>query len=145
MNTDVNELLEESIRASNRTTHAVRAFVKIFLIQLSTATVVLAIYFLATISPSGSSTFLVSIAVITWLVWAISVGWTELGLSKIPLPGSGSNSEKSNSKRPDDSISNLRKEYQITTAEHKLWLEAGSPDLSAWDAKSDFAQWLASR
>lgn len=161
MNTDHNELLKESIKASNRTTHAVRAFVRFFLIQLTASTVALAIYLYSTTNPFDSNTFLIFAAAIIWVYGVIVssyAGWTELRLSEVPFLLVGSNagtpsaanisklSERRDSVRvQDESISEDAKLNLLTRAQHGLWLEADQPSLSNWDGQSDFAQWLLSR
>jgi hypothetical protein len=87
MNTDANELLKESIEASNRTTHAVRVLAKFLLIQLAATTAALVLYFLATISTDATEfPYIIAVTVLfAGTVWAIYAGWTELGLSADPL------------------------------------------------------------
>lgn len=145
MNTDANELLEESIKASNRTTHAVKVLAKFLLIQLAATTAALVLYFLAIIS--SDATELPIIIAVTVLfagtVWAIYVGWTELGLSADPLL---LNPEGPAEKSTTDTHANYPEDgpkiYKLTVAEHKLWLEAGLPRLLDWDGQSDFVDWL---
>jgi hypothetical protein len=88
--------LVDLVRAQNRTTHAVRAFVRFLFIQLSAAT--LAIFFWnigVQLSGSfectrngncGPSTFWFVVAGITWLVglvWSSVAGWDELHKSDL--------------------------------------------------------------
>ncbi len=95
---ELNALIRENIRASNRTTHAVRAFVRFLFIQLSATSLAAFIYGIASntvnagncsrygdnCSPNG---FLLFLVVIIWLggvIWSSQAGWSELEKSNVP-------------------------------------------------------------
>ena len=97
------EFLQELINAQNRTTHAVRALVRFFFIQLSALTIAGFFYSLANNSvnayacttqgtscnPNG---FFIFLAVAIWIVGIFissSIGWKELSGSNIPGEHSG--------------------------------------------------------
>jgi len=94
-NSDIQKLLQENIEASNRTTYAVRAFVRFLFIQLVGIT---AAFLLNTIASAGVDPIscaysgdncepiliLQIFAVLVWLgavFWSSIVGWRELALS----------------------------------------------------------------
>lgn len=78
---EIAHLLRENVAASNRTTRAVRAFVRFLFIQLSAATFAgLVIYF----GVASANVALVVVGLVIWLVgvlWSSSVGWEELDKS----------------------------------------------------------------
>jgi hypothetical protein len=95
---DLASLLRQSIKASNRTTHAVRAFVRFLFIQLSATTLAVFIYGLSmntvnaqkcadygdNCTPNG---FLIFLAGMVWLggvIWSSQAGWSELEKSNVP-------------------------------------------------------------
>ena len=88
--------LADLVRAQNRTTHAVRAFVRFFFIQLSAATVAIIFwnvslqlsngYECTEYGDCGSSEIWLIAAGVTWLVglvWSSAAGWDELHKSDL--------------------------------------------------------------
>jgi hypothetical protein len=87
------KLLQQSIEASNRTTHAVRAIVRFFFIQLSFLTAAFVVWQLGLAFPDPNNctafgcqpnwlvSLLVAGLVITGVLISSSVGWAELNLS----------------------------------------------------------------
>lgn len=100
-NSKIEQLLSESIAASNRTTHAVRAFVRFLFIQLVgiTGAFFLNSLALANVNPmrcavSGENCeplyfvqFLAFAVWITAVIWSSMVGWQELELSEVKKTG----------------------------------------------------------
>jgi Na+/melibiose symporter-like transporter len=86
-----NETSEYSllIQAQNRTTHAVRAFVRFLFIQLSALTLATFIFFVSfqLVNEEGApNTFLLIMGGVIWiigLVWSSTAGWSELEKSNI--------------------------------------------------------------
>jgi len=90
---NLGKLLVESIAASNRTTHAVRALVRFLFIQLSFLTAAYVVWQLGLAfpdpnncsafgcEPHGLVSFVVSALVITGVLVSSVVGWKELSLS----------------------------------------------------------------
>jgi len=86
-----NETTEYSllIKAQNRTTHAVRAFVRFLFIQLSATTLAIFLFFLSfqLVNEEGApNTLLLIMGGIIWiigLVWSSTAGWSELEKSNI--------------------------------------------------------------
>ena len=86
-----NETAEYSllIQAQNRTTHAVRAFVRFLFIQLSALTLATFLFFISfqLVNEEGApNTFLLLMGGVIWiigLVWSSSAGWSELEKSNI--------------------------------------------------------------
>ena len=86
-----NEAAEYSllIQAQNRTTHAVRAFVRFLFIQLSALTLATFLFFISfqLVDEEGApNTFLLIMGGVIWiigLVWSSTAGWSELEKSNI--------------------------------------------------------------
>ena len=97
-NSQIYKLLEKNIEATNRTTHAIRAFVRFLFLQLSFTTVAIFLYNWATSSvnplecvQSGDScepnAELILLAVVTWIIGvglSSRIGWEELVKSDVP-------------------------------------------------------------
>ena len=95
MSENTEALLKELVRSTNRTTHAVRAFVRFLFIQLSAITLALFVFNVGNlfqdssecsygICPPNELTALV--AGLIWIVgviWSSSAGWSELAQSDI--------------------------------------------------------------
>jgi hypothetical protein len=93
---DSQGLLVEVIAASNRTTRAVRAFVRFLFIQLTATTAAVFIWnlgsqfqdpsqcFAGVCEPNGPALFLAVIVWIVGVIWSSIAGWTELSYSDIP-------------------------------------------------------------
>lgn len=89
--------IDDLIRAQNRTTHAVRAFVRFLFIQLTGITFAIFLWNISTafIDPQkcieygtncAGNTFLQFLAVVVWIasvVWSSQAGWDELAKSNI--------------------------------------------------------------
>lgn len=77
------------IKAQNRTTHAVRAFVRFLFIQLSALTLATFLFFTSfqLVDEAGApNTFLLIMGGVIWiigLVWSSTAGWSELEKSNI--------------------------------------------------------------
>jgi len=77
------------IQAQNRTTHAVRAFVRFLFIQLSALTLATFLFFMSFQLENEEgmpNTFLLIMGGVIWiigLVWSSSAGWSELEKSNI--------------------------------------------------------------
>ena len=90
------KLLEQSIEASNRTTHAVRAIVRFYFIQLSFLTAAFVVWQLGLAFPDPNNctafgcqpnwfvSFLVAGLIITGVIVSSIAGWNELELSSVP-------------------------------------------------------------
>ena len=86
-----NETSEYSllIQAQNRTTHAVRAFVRFLFIQLSALTMATFLFFISfqlENEEGAPNTFLLLMGAVIWivgLVWSSNAGWSELEKSNI--------------------------------------------------------------
>lgn len=96
---ETDKLLQELIQATDRTTRAVRAFVRFLFIQLAAITLAIVVFQLGVItqdpsecafgicSPNGFTT---TVAVLIWLggvIWSSKEGWEELDASAIPHGG----------------------------------------------------------
>jgi hypothetical protein len=97
------ELLLELVRASNRSTHAIRALVRFIFIQLSFITLAYILNSFAnafidpeqcarygdSCSPNGFFSFLSFVAIIAGIIISSRVGWAELKQSDVPNVNSG--------------------------------------------------------
>jgi hypothetical protein len=94
---DVAELLAKSITAQNRTTHAVRAFVRFLFIQLSFYTAAFMVWQIGLLfvdpsenctilgcTPNGFFYFVTAVLIIMGIWIASRAGWHELELSQVP-------------------------------------------------------------
>jgi ribosomal protein L40E len=93
---DSQDLLVAVIAASNRTTRAVRAFVRFLFIQLSATTAAILVWNLGSVfqdqsrcfsgacPPSEPVIFFASLIWLVGVVWSSIAGWTELSYSDIP-------------------------------------------------------------
>ena len=87
----INETTEYSllIQAQNRTTHAVRAFVRFLFIQLSALTLATFLFFVSfqlENEEGAPNTLLLVMGGVIWiigLIWSSSAGWSELEKSNI--------------------------------------------------------------
>ena len=89
--------IRELIRAQNRTTHAVRAFVRFLFIQLSATTIAVMLWNLSeafidqeecfrngnNCSGNGFLQFVAAVVLIGGMIWSSAAGWDELGKSKV--------------------------------------------------------------
>lgn len=92
----VERLLIEQIKASNRTTRAVRAFVRFLFIQLVFITAALGINVLGTVfqdpaecaygicPPNTGAQILAGVVWLIGVFWSSAAGFSELGLSDVP-------------------------------------------------------------
>jgi hypothetical protein len=78
---EVAGLLQENIEAQNRTTHAVRAFVRFLFIQFVAATIALPLLYFGTILDAPGLVLIAFVVLVVGIVWSSNAGWTELGLS----------------------------------------------------------------
>jgi hypothetical protein len=80
--------LEDVVRAQNRTTHAVRAFVRFLFIQLTSTTLGvflwnLSYFFTNDYSGNGFLQFIAVITILVGIFWSSNAGWSELSKSDI--------------------------------------------------------------
>lgn len=84
-NQDIGANLDDLVRAQNRTTHAVRAFVRFLFIQLSGITFAVLLWNISLAWGNGNA-FLQFLAAVVWIVsvvWSSKAGWEELEKSNI--------------------------------------------------------------
>jgi hypothetical protein len=134
------KLLEKNIEASNRTTHAVRAFVRFLFIQLSFLTAAAVLWQLGLAfpdennctafgcAPNGFVSAFVVLLVIAGVIISSIAGWGELELSNMP-----EEAVKKSSPQPGSSVTlpngtkecpNCKRRYKDATycADCDLWL-----------------------
>ena len=78
-------LVEQVLRSTGKTTHAVRAFVRFLFIQLSATTLAGVLIYLGSVSGNELRDGLIWLGGITYLVglvWSSSAGWSELRQSE---------------------------------------------------------------
>lgn len=90
---ETEKLLQELIQATDRTTRAVRAFVRFLFIQLAAVTLAVVVFQLGIITQDPSECafgicqpngFTTSVAALIWIggvIWSSNAGWGELELS----------------------------------------------------------------
>ena len=78
------QLMEESVRASDRTNHAVRAIIRPLFIQLLTGLVVLGLYILFVVTQANLILFFIGGVAVVGIIASLSVLASELRSSKIP-------------------------------------------------------------
>ena len=134
------KLLEKNIEASNRTTHAVRAFVRFLFIQLSFLTAAAVIWQLGLAfpdesnctafgcAPNGFVSAFVVLLVVSGVIISSIAGWSELELSNMPEEAG-----KTSSPQPGSSVTlpngtklcpNCKRRYKDATycADCDVWL-----------------------
>jgi hypothetical protein len=134
------KLLEKNIEASNRTTHAVRAFVRFLFIQLSFLTAAAVIWQLGLAfpdesnctafgcAPNGFVSAFVVLLVVSGVIISSIAGWSELELSNMP-----EEAVKTSSPQPGSSVTlpngtklcpNCKRRYKDATycADCDVWL-----------------------
>lgn len=96
---ETEKLLQELIQATDRTTRAVRAFVRFLFIQLAAITLAFVVFQLGIITQDSSECalgicrpngFTTAVAALIWIggvIWSSITGWKELGLSEIRSVG----------------------------------------------------------
>ena len=87
MDKSVEKLLREAIKASDRTTHAVRAFVYFLFLQLAFTTIALFLWFVSTGNLLDPIVWLQWVAYLVWFLGVLIsswVGWSELKASEVP-------------------------------------------------------------
>lgn len=166
-NSKIEALLEQSIQAQNRTTRAVRAFVRFLFIQLSATTLAVAIYSVSSLSVNPArcavygencqpNTFGLFIALLIWIigvVWSSSAGWSELSQSDLPPAQRALHSSPSEGRQAAAGVAadaNMSQDdwqnawSMLTYKELKAWENAGSPSLAKWVSldKPNFIDWL---
>lgn len=97
INDKIIERLDRNIEASNRTTHAVRAFVRFLFIQLTSLTLAAGIFLFGQLvgdpasclvygTGCGAIVFFNGLAIVVWIggvIWSSARGWEELGKSEV--------------------------------------------------------------
>lgn len=79
---EVVELLKANLEAQNRTTHAVRAFVRFLFIQLVAVTIAAPLTYVGIAFEFMYPTLFVAfIVLVVGIIWSSTAGWNELGLS----------------------------------------------------------------
>jgi hypothetical protein len=81
----IENLLEQVVRSTGKTTHAVRAFVRFLFIQLSATSLAGVLIYLGTVFARETEGALIGLGIITYVVgviWSSSAGWSELKQSE---------------------------------------------------------------
>lgn len=81
---EVIELLKANLEAQNRTTHAIRSFVRFYLIQVVSVLVAAPLYAWGIAAGAVLPLILAGAVLVIGLVWALAVGWLELEQSDEP-------------------------------------------------------------
>ena len=149
MSENLERLLELNIQASNRTTHAVRAFVRFLFIQLVAITLAGFLIAVGGLFPEAGGAFFFVLGFLVWIIGVFvssSAGWSELALSDVPVEKDGFVKTSSLDEGPSSSeikVNQERAEKRMTESNKSDWIMAGRPDLSTWDVGyEDFNSWL---
>lgn len=135
------ELLMQTIAASNRTTHAVRAFVYFLFIQLGSAILGMLIIFFGQANGTEFSQTFGTLVILGGLLASFYFGWKEFQLSEV-LPRHSAKPTPEGSELTGES---LRKHWTLSKNQRILWEERGRKDLSTWDYKKvKFEDWITS-
>jgi len=149
----IEELVGEIIEASNRTTRAIRAFVRFLFIQLATITAAVVLYvFAVAIDPLEPPLGLVLLALVILIVGVIissRAGWGELEASEIPVGKSIRRRTLPEKRAPQDPVAESldRLDFSIfsslSDSQKTLWKEKGTPTLKGWDRSEPFEDWVS--
>lgn len=144
-NSRIESLLEESIRASNRTTHAVRAFVRFLFIQLVAITLAgFVVAFANIVDPVEPPAILLLIAGAIWVagvIYSSIEGWKEVAKSDVP---EDSDKESGTYDAPQVEVELDAARFSRLTGKQKdAWRNKAQPDLRTWNFEEDaFEDWL---
>jgi hypothetical protein len=109
---ETNDLLKKNLAATNRTTHAIRAFVRFLFIQLSFYTAAFLTWQIALLFPDEDNCtvlgcsphffwqLLVAALIITGIILSSRAGWHELSLSEVPGAPLSPSSNGDDSEKP---------------------------------------------
>lgn len=132
------ELLTETVAASNRTTHAVRAIVRFLFIQLAASTVAILILLLGSMTQNGFLSALGLSVLVAGVIAASVAGWGELKKSEVP---ERSPALVSRTSREEES---QRKVELLSSVERALWEQRGMPNLYYWNETIErFEDWIS--
>lgn len=141
---NLENLLRKNIEAADRTTYAVRAFVRFLFIQLSAITIASLVFVISAAASFPGGQTVAAIIIIVGVVMSSTAGWSELQKSVIPETNLETLGQTgfSNSHKSDD----LRKVNLMTDEQLQLWDSSGRPLLTTWDEKSQtFEEWINRR
>jgi hypothetical protein len=144
-NSRIESLLEESIRASNRTTHAVRAFVRFLFIQLVAITISgFVIAFANLVDPVEPPVILLFFAGAIWVggvIYSSIEGWKEVAKSDVP---EDFDKESGTYDAPQFEVELDAARFSRLTGKQKdAWRNSGQPDLRTWNFDEEvFEAWL---
>jgi hypothetical protein len=144
-NSRIEGLLEESIRASNRTTHAVRAFVRFLFIQLVAITLAGFVFAYANIvDPVEPPAILLLIGGAIWVggvIYSSIEGWKEVAKSDVP---EDSDKESGTYDAPQVEVELDAARFSRLTGKQKdAWRKKAQPDLRTWNFDEvAFEAWL---
>jgi len=133
-NSKLEELLEQSIQAQNRTTHAVRALATYILIQIAWGIPGGILLALGSANANFTALLFGLFLLIVGFFHAFARATSELSKSEVARYG------RSGVSNPGDSIA----DFSLTAGEKLEWERAGKPALQAWvDAgRPPFKEWL---
>lgn len=144
-NSRIESLLEESIRASNRTTHAVRAFVRFFLTQLVAITLAgFVVAFANIVDPVEPPAIFLLIAGAIWVagvIYSSIEGWKEVAKSDVP---EDSDKQSGTYDAPQVEVELDAARFSRLTGKQKdAWRNKAQPDLRTWNFDEEaFEAWL---
>jgi hypothetical protein len=144
-NSRIESLLEESIRASNRTTHAVRAFVRFLFIQLVAITFAGFVFAFANrVDPIEPPVILLLLAGAIWVggvIYSSVEGWKEVAKSDVP-EDSDEESDSDEAPRVEVELENVWLP-RLSGKQKDAWRNKSQPDLRTWNFDEEtFESWI---
>lgn len=144
--------LQQNTQASNRTTHAVRAIVLFFFIQLGFVIAAVFVSFLGTAALANGdgngyfgSLIFASLLAVTGFITSVVVGMKEIGASRISTSSSDQTIENQNRAANANDLSaklvkavgplsddDFNKVVTMLEREKAMWEKAGKPSLASW-------------
>ena len=147
-NDRVENLLEESIAAANRTTRAVRGIAQFILIEVTSALIGAALIAFGVGINEPSLIFVGSLVLIIGLIWAATSLKSELDDSAIPsVPRAPVQPPVSASDKAESASEEMngyeRLVYSnLSEKEKQAWRKKGMPSLKNWDGRRSFDKWI---
>jgi hypothetical protein len=142
-NSELAELMEEQIAATNRATRAVRAIVIPSTIVLVTVLISMPIFVFGLLSDDFSGALILAgLVLLAGGIFAIFTQIEESRLSEIPAGRFGAAPSGAADGTASSSAEDSKKEDLLSASQRSDWVMAGKPGLSTWDGQQSFSDWL---
>lgn len=147
-NDRVEELLEDAIAATNRTTRAVRGIAIFILIEVTSALIGAALIAFGVAIIEPSLIIVGCLVLLIGLIWAATSLKSELddsaipSVPKAPVQPPVSASDKAGSASEDMNGYERLVYSSLSEKEKQAWRKKGMPSLRGWDGRKSFEKWL---